>query len=67
MPIGAPDETHVGKIEHQKRRQKLPGCPELALATTSAASVRMVAIETSSVGWGINSDMSLAKDEDLVI
>lgn len=36
-----------------------PGCPELALPTTSAARARMVAMATSSTGSLVNLDMTV--------
>jgi hypothetical protein len=65
MPIGAPEATCQPK-EALKSNCRLsagsaPGCPELAFATTSAARVRMVAIDISSAGWGAKFDMSELK------
>lgn len=37
-----------------------PGCPELALPTTSAARARMVAMATSSTGSLVNLDMTVS-------
>ena len=50
MPMGAP-ESLCKRITRGTRSREChsPGCPELALATTSAARVRIVAMAVASV------------------
>lgn len=50
-------------VRRQHTRWRVPGWPELALPTTSAARVRTVAMATSSVGWGAKPDMVVRREE----